>query len=219
VLFGATGMVGSAVLEQCLADPAVERVVALGRRPCGVSHPKLREVLHSDFFDYGPVLDRLRGLNACFFTLGISSVGRKEPEYTRDTYDLMLAAAQALLSVNPGMSFCYVSGSGTDSTGQGRVMWARVKGRTENALMALPFAHVGMIRLAGLRPGKGFKSKTPWIRLSYALLRPLIPLFKLLGPGMVLDGATLGRAMIRAAQGKAGKKVLEPADLAALGAA
>jgi nucleoside-diphosphate-sugar epimerase len=218
ILFGATGMVGSAVLAQCLADPNVEAVLSVGRRPCGVSDPKLSELLHKDFFDYDPVRESLRGYNACFFTLGLSSVGRTEADYTRDTHDLTLAAARALLEANPGMSFCYVSGQGTDGSEKGRSMWARVKGRTENELLAMPFGHAAMIRLAGLRPSPGFRSKTPWIRWAYAVLSPLLPLFKILGKGMVLDGPTLGRAMIRAAQGRTDKQVLQPRDLAELGA-
>ena len=218
ILFGATGMVGSAVLAQCLADDAVGAVLSVGRRPCGLSHPKLKELMHQDFFNFKAAAPHLKGYDACFFTLGISSVGQSEADYTRNTYDLTLGAAKSLLAASPRLSFCYVSGSGTDSSGRGRSMWARVKGRTENALLALPFKHAGMIRLAGLQPAPGFKSKTPWIRLAYAALRPLIPLFKLLGPGMVLDGPTLGRAMIRVAQGRATKPILEPSDLAALGA-
>jgi hypothetical protein len=219
ILFGATGMVGSAVLTQCLADPAVESVLSVGRRPSGFSHPKLSEVLHTDFFDYGPVKDRLRGHDACFFTLGLSSVGRSEAEYTRDTHDLTLAAARALLELNPGMGFCYVSGQGTDSSEKGRSMWARVKGRTENELLAMPFGHVAMIRLAGLQAAPGFRPKSFWMRALYTALSPLFPLFKkILGPGMVLDGPTLGRAMIRACQGRTDKKILQPRDLAELGA-
>ena len=217
ILFGATGMVGSAVLAQCLQDPDVEAVLSVSRRPCGVSHPKLRELIHRDFFDYSAVREDLRGYDACFFTLGLSSLGRSEADYTRDTYDLTLAAARALLEANPGMSFCYVSGKATDSSEKGRVMWARVKGRTENALLALPFSHAGMMRLGALQAPAGFRSKTLWIRLAYALLSPLLPLLKLFGKGMVLDGPTLGRAMIRVAQGRAPKTVLEPSDMAELG--
>jgi nucleoside-diphosphate-sugar epimerase len=216
VLFGATGMVGSAVLEHCLSDDAVESVLSVGRRSTGLSHPKLRELLVTNFLDYGPVRDQLRGYNACFFTLGVTSVGRSEAEYVRDTHDLTLAAAQALLAASPGISFCYVSGQGTDSSGQGRVMWARVKGRTENELLALPFSHAGMIRLGALRPSPGFRSKTAWVRWSYAVLGPLLPLLKVLGLP-VLDGPTLARAMIRVAQGKSAKSVLDPRDLIALG--
>jgi uncharacterized protein YbjT (DUF2867 family) len=219
ILFGATGMVGSAVLTQCLADSAVDAVLSVGRRPSGFSHPKLKELLHKDFFDYSMAKEDLRGYDACFFTLGLSSLGRSEAEYTRDTHDLTLAAARAVLEVNPGMSFCYVSGQGTDSSEKGRSMWARVKGRTENELLAMPFGHATMIRLAGLQAAPGFRPKTFFLRTVYAVLSPLFPLFKkILGPGMVLDGPTLGRAMIRAAQGQTGKKILQPRDLAELGA-
>jgi nucleoside-diphosphate-sugar epimerase len=219
ILFGATGMVGSAVLTQCLADPAVEAVLSVGRRPSGFSHPKFGEVIHTDFFDYSAVKERLRGYNACFFTLGLSSLGRSEAEYTRDTHDLTLAAARALLEVNPGMSICYVSGQGTDSSEKGKSMWARVKGRTENELLAMPFGHAAMIRLAGLQAAPGFRPKTFFLRAVYAVLSPLFPLLKKILPsGMVLDGPTLGRALIRAAQGGTDKKILQPRDLAELGA-
>jgi uncharacterized protein YbjT (DUF2867 family) len=220
ILFGATGMVGSAVLTQCLADADVEAVLSVGRRPSGFSHPKLKELLHTDFFDYSTVKEQLRGYDACFFTLGLSSLGRSEAEYTRDTHDLTLAAARALLELNPGMSFCYVSGQGTDSSEKGKAMWARVKGRTENELLAMPFGHAAMIRLAGLQPAPGFRPKAFWQAAVYAALSPLLPLLKkILPPGMVLDGPTLGRAMIRAAQGRTtDKKILQPRDLAELGA-
>lgn len=213
-LFGATGMVGSAVLAHLLADDDVASVLSIGRRSCGVIHPKLKEALLPDLADLSPLRDRVVGLDACFFTLGVSSVGLSEAEYTRSTYDLTIAAAKLLLAGNPGMSFCYVSGQGTDS--DGKMMWAQVKGRTENELLALPFAHAGMIRLGMLAPSPGFKPKTGWIRLAYAVLGPLIPLFKRLGMP-VLDGPTLGRAMLRVAQGRAPKRILEPRDLLQLG--
>jgi hypothetical protein len=219
ILFGATGMVGSAVLGQCLADPDVEAVLSVSRRPGGRSHPRLRELLHQDFFDYSGVTAELKGYDACFFALGLSSVGRSETEYTRDTYELAVSAAKALLEANPGMSFCYVSGQGTDSTEKGPVMWARVKGRTENALLAMPFSHAAMIRLGALQPPPGFRSRTAWIRWAYVFMAPLLPLLKLFGNGLVLDGPTLGRAMIRVAQGKADKTVLLPRDVYQLGRA
>ncbi len=219
-LFGATGMVGHAVLEHCLADSAVASVLVVGRRGCGRSHPKLTEHLRSDFFDYSDAAGVLGGIDACFFCLGRSSLGLGEAEYTRDTHDLTLAAARALLKLNPGMAFCYVSGTGTDSSGAGRVMWARVKGRTENDLLALPFAHHGMVRLAALVPTPGFRSRAWATRLGYAVLGPLLPVLKrVLGAGMVLDGPTLGRAMVRVALGQSPKAVLEPRDLAELGRA
>jgi uncharacterized protein YbjT (DUF2867 family) len=210
-------MVGGAVLGECLNNAEVASVLAIGRRPLGLSHPKLSELVIRDFMDYGAVRESLRGLDACFFTLGVSSVGMDEARYTRETFDLTLAAARALLAENPGMSFCYVSGQGTDSSEGGRVMWARVKGRTENALLALPFKHAAMIRLGALEAAPGFRSKTPWIRWAYAALRPLLPLLR--GMGLtILTGEQLGKAMIRAAQGRAPKPILDPKDLAALGA-
>ena len=132
-------MVGAGVLHVILDHPDVESVLIIGRRPCGVKHPKLMELLHNDFFNYSAIEEQLRGFNACFFCLGVSSVGMSEKDYTRISYDLTMSAATVLSRLNPDMTFCYVSGTGTDSTEKGRIMWARVKGRTENALMKLPF--------------------------------------------------------------------------------
>src|SRR5512133_1123004 len=142
IVFGATGMVGEGVLHEALKHPAVDAVLVIGRRSCGVDHPKLKEIIHKDFFDYSSIENQLRGYNACFFCLGVSSIGMKEDEYRRLTYDLTMAAAIALSRLNPDMVFCYVSGAGTDSSEQGRSMWARVKGKTENDLMKLPFKAV-----------------------------------------------------------------------------
>lgn len=219
VLFGATGMVGSAVLAYCLESVEVASVLSIGRHPLGIKHPKLEELIRTDFFDYSDAEERLRGRDVCLFTLGRSSVGLSEEEYTRDTHDLTLAAARALLAASPGLGFCYISGQGTDSTAAGRVMWARVKGRTENELLTLPFGHAAMIRLGALQPPEGYRSRVRWIRWSYRLLGPLLPLLRRFGPsGLVLDGTTLSRAMLRAGRGLAPKPVLEPRDLAQLGA-
>ena len=135
MIFGATGMVGQGVLRECLREPQVTHVLAVGRRSTGMAHPKLRELIRSDFFNWTDADDALRGYDACFFPLGVSSAGMNEADYTRLTYDLTLGVATALARLNPGMTFIYVSGQGTDSTERGRVMWARVKGRTENALL------------------------------------------------------------------------------------
>ncbi|SMB99040.1 conserved hypothetical protein, partial [Hymenobacter roseosalivarius DSM 11622] len=146
ILTGATGMVGEGVLHECLNDPDVEQVLSINRKPYGVTHPKLREIVHRDFQDLSAIQDQLAGYNACFFCLGVSSVGMKEPEYRRITFDLTLHFATALLQRNPDLTFCFVSGAGTDGTGQGKVMWARVKGQTENALLQLPFKQAYMFR-------------------------------------------------------------------------
>lgn len=167
VIFGATGMVGQAALRACLADFGVKRVLAVGRTPTGRSHPKLREVVRIDLFDYGGAEADLTGYDACFFCLGVMSSGMDEASYTRLTYDLTMAAATVLLRLNPAMTFVYVSGAGTDSSETGRVMWARVKGRTENALRRLPFKAVYLFRPGIIQPLNGIQSKTPAYRTFY----------------------------------------------------
>jgi uncharacterized protein YbjT (DUF2867 family) len=158
IVFGATGMVGAGALIECLEDPRVRSILVIGRHSVGVSHPKLRELIRSDFFEYSDAQADLSGYDACFFCLGVSSVGLSEAAYTHLTYDLTLAAARAIVAVNPRLTFCYVSGAGTDSSEQGRAMWTRVKGRTENALLALPFKAAFMFRPAFIQPVKGVRS-------------------------------------------------------------
>lgn len=216
-IFGASGMVGAAVLEQCLAEPSVLSVVAVGRSPVGRAHPKLREVRVADLFDLSPVVSDLEGLNACFFTIGSSVVGKTEAQYARENHDLPLYVAKFLLERNPRLAFTYVSGAGTDPSGTGRVLWARVKGRTENELLALPFRKAAMFRLAGLVPLKGHPSKTRMYRLFYAPMRPVLPVLARLFPGWITTPRILGRAMIRAAQGHSRLGRLEPQDIDALG--
>lgn len=213
ILFGATGMVGRAVLRECLRDESVKAVLAIGRRPGGVTHPKLDELVRRDMFDSAPVPE-MRGYDACFFCLGVSSIGMKAAEYTRLTYDLTLGWARTLAQLNPSMAFLYVSGAGTG----GNAMWARVKGRTESTLLEL-FPSAYMIRLAVLRPRHGEVSKTRWARILYAVARPLWPLLQAVAPGMVISTEALGRAMIRVAREGAPKRVLEMRDLRTLGAA
>src|SRR5258705_9848825 len=211
ILFGATGMAGQGVLRECLHDDGIESVLAIGRTSLGLSHPKLRELLRNDLFDFGGV--ELQGYDACFFCLGVSSVGMTEAEYTRLTYDLTIGWANELARINPAMTFIYVSGAGTG----GKSMWAQVKGRTENALLSL-FPRSYMFRLAALRPMHGEVSKTRWTRISYALFHPLLPLVRAIAPGAVVTTEELGRAMIRAAREGAPKRVLENRELRALGA-
>jgi uncharacterized protein YbjT (DUF2867 family) len=216
VLFGATGMVGQGVLLECLDDPDVKRVVSVVRRPTGVTHAKLTEVVHGDFFDYAAIEPSLRDADACFFCLGVSSVGMKEDDYRHVTYDLTIAAASTLRRLNPDLAFIYVSGAGTDSTERGRVMWARVKGRTENALLRLPFKAAYMLRPGVIIPMHGVKSKTRIYRVFYTVLGPVLPLLKSLFPRSVIDTEHLGRVMIRLARSGYSKNVLEMADLASL---
>ena len=213
IFFGSTGMVGKSVLRQCLLDPDVESVLSIGRRPSGASHPKLRDLVRADMFDFNVNAGELNGYDACFFCLGVSSVRMSEAEYTHLTYDLTMGWAHALARVNPAMRFLYVSGMGTG----GKAMWARVKGHTENDLLAL-FPAAIMIRLGALRPMHGEVSKTCWTRISYALFHPLLPLVRAIAPGAVVTTEELGRAMIRAASEGAPKRVLENRDLRALGA-
>ena len=160
IIFGATGMVGSGALRECLEDRRVESVLVVGRSSVGMTHPKIQEILHHDFLDYAPVQSRFADRDACFFCLGVSAAGKSEDAYRRLTYDVTLAAAKAMVAANPRMTFCYVSGAGTDNTERGRVMWARVKGATENALLRLPFKAAFMFRPAFIQPLKGARSKT-----------------------------------------------------------
>jgi uncharacterized protein YbjT (DUF2867 family) len=212
VLFGATGMVGQGVLRECLRDNGVEAVLAVGRSSTGQQHPKLRELLRKDLFDFGTPGAELQGYDACFFCLGVSSVGMSEAEYTRLTYDLTLGWAQVLARANPAMTFIYVSGAGTS----GNAMWARVKKRTEDALLAL-FPSSYMVRLSMLRPMHGEVSRTRWTRIGYVVFRPLLPLVRAIAPGAVVTTEELGRVMIRAARERPVQRVLEARDLRALG--
>ena len=200
VLFGATGMVGRGVLRECLLDPDVESVLAVARSPLEERHPKLRELRHGDFLDFSKVAAELTGYDACFFCLGVSSAGMKEADYRRVTYDLTLAAARVLAERNPSMTFIYVSGDGTDSSERGRIMWARVKGATENALLRLPFRSAYMFRPALIQPLHGIEPKAKLVRAFYVGLKPLIPVLRTLVPRYVTTTENVGRAMLRAAK-------------------
>jgi uncharacterized protein YbjT (DUF2867 family) len=212
VIFGATGMVGQGVLLECLRDDEIKTVLVIGRQLTGVTHPKLREVLHANFLDFSAVADDLKGLDACFFCLGVSSFGMKEKEYRRITYDMTLAAARTLITGNPSMTFEYVSGQGTG----GSAMWARVKGETENALLQMPFRAAYMFRPGLIVPLDGIRSKTAVYRLLYSILRPLLPVLARIVPGQVTDTGRLGRAMIGVAKKGASKRVLEMRDISEL---
>ena len=212
ILFGATGMVGKGVLRQCLLDPGVESVLSIGRKPSGMSHAKLRDLVRTDMFDFNVNAGDLSEYDTCFFCLGVSSVGMSEADYTRHTYDLTMGWAHALARANPAMRFLYVSGMGTD----GKAMWARVKSRTENDLLAL-FPGALMIRLGALRPLHGERSKAPGVGVLLTVLSPLWPIFQWLWPNAVITTEELGRAMILAARKGGAKRALESADLVALG--
>ena len=209
IITGATGMVGEGVLEECLAHPDVEKILVINRRSCGVTHPKLSEILHNDFFNLTPVADHLRGYNACFFCLGVSSVGLKEEKYYSLTYTLTMNFAELLAGQDPDMTFCYISGAGTDITGKGRINWARVKGRTENDLIKLPFKKVFACRPGFMLPSREAKNIPGYFgifRFLYPVLRPLFPKY-------VTTLKEVALAMINSVIYGYEKQVLEVVDL------
>jgi uncharacterized protein YbjT (DUF2867 family) len=214
ILFGATGMVGQGVLRECLLDPEVGSVLAIGRRATGVRHDKLHEIVHKAFSDFGAIEGQLSGYDTCFFCLGVSAAGMSEQEYSRVTYDVTMAAARTLVKQNPGMTFIYVSGAGTDSSERGRMMWARVKGKTENALLAMPFKAAYMFRPGYIQPLHGIALSARLTRVLYAVVGPLYPLWKRLFPKYVTTTEQLGLAMIHVAKHGAPKHILENQDLA-----
>jgi uncharacterized protein YbjT (DUF2867 family) len=213
VLFGATGMVGQGVLRECLLDPEVESVLAIGRSATGQQHPKLQEIVHQDFFDFSAIEKNLSGYDACFFCLGVTSAGMAERDYEHLTYDITMAAANALVGQSPNMTFIYVSGMGTDSSERGRTMWARVKGKTENALLRLPFKAAYMFRPGYIQPMHGIRSKTKLYQAMYTVMAPLYPLWKVLLPNYVTTTEQMGRAMILVAKRGAPRPVLESRDI------
>ncbi len=213
VLFGATGMIGQGVLRECLLDSAVEQVVSVGRSPSGQQHPKLKEIVARDLLDLRAIEPELTGFDACFFCLGVSSAGLSEEAYRQVTYGLTLAAAGTLSRLNPAMTFAYISGAGADSTERGRIMWARVKGQTENALLRLPFKAVHLFRPGAIQPLHGITSRTPLYRLLYVVLGPFLPLLKRVSPDSLTTTEQLGRAMLRAAQQGAPQPILEMRDI------
>jgi len=216
ILFGATGMVGQGVLRECLVDDGIERVLVVGRSPTGQQHAKLREVLHKDFTDFSAIESDLTGYDACFFCLGVSSVGMDPERYRHLTYDVTLAAAKTLVAFNPGMVFTYVTGRSTDSTEQGPVRWARVKGKTENDLLKLPFKAAYMFRPAGIQPLHGVRSKTGWVNAIYVVAAPLLSYLARTSPKFMTTSEQLGRAMIKVARDGYPKPVLESEDINAL---
>jgi uncharacterized protein YbjT (DUF2867 family) len=213
LIFGATGMVGQGVLRECLLDPDVEAVQTVGRSATGVHDPKLRELIQPDMFDYSAIESDLKGFDACFFCLGVSSTGMSEQQYEKMTYTLTLAAGGTLSRLNPAMTFVYISGAGTDSSEKGRAMWARVKGKTENALLRLPFRGAYMFRPGVIQPANGERSKTAAYRIGYLVAKPVLPLLRRLFPRYVLTTEEIGRAMIHVARQGAPKKVLEIVDI------
>ena len=213
ILFGATGMVGQGVLRECLLDVDVESVLVIGRSPAGQRHAKLREIVHDDFLDYSAIESELRGYDACFFCLGVSSVGMNAERYRHLTYDITLAAARTLARLNPQLVFVYVTGRGTDSSEKGSLMWARVKGKTENDLLKLPFRAAYMFRPAGIQPLHGIRSKTAWVQAIYVVAAPLLSLLNRVAPKYMTTTEQVGRAMIKVARDGFARPVLESEDI------
>ena len=216
IVFGGTGMIGQGVLRECLLAPDVNRVLTIGRSATGVQNVKLHEIVHGDLWNYAPVDEQLRGFDACFFCLGVTSAGMSEADYTRVTYGIAVAAAGTLCRLNPGMTFVFVSGAGADSTEQGRLMWARVKGKTENAILRMPFKASFVFRPGVVLPMHGERSRTTAYRVLYAITKPLLPLLKRIMPGQIVTTEQFGRAMLTVARHGAPKRVLESSDINAL---
>jgi uncharacterized protein YbjT (DUF2867 family) len=215
IIFGATGMVGQGVLRECLATADVGKVLTVGRTPTGVRHPKLQELVHAEMWNYANVEEDLKDYDACFFCIGVTSSTMNEQQYTHLTYDLTMAAANTLARINPRMVFVYVSGAGADSSETSRVMWQRVRGKTENALLKLPFRGVYIFRPGMIQP-VGVKSKTTAYRWFYTLTKPLLPLLRAMLPDQILSTPQVGQAMLAAVRNGAQKRVLESPDINAL---
>ena len=216
LIFGATGMIGQGVLRECLLDPRVEQVKTIGRSATGVQNAKLREVVQRDLEDYAAMEAELSGFDACFFCLGISSAGMKEADYERITYGITVKAAVTLARLNPQMTFVYVSGAGADSSERGRIMWARIKGKTENALLRLPFKAAYIFRPGAIVPMHGIQSRTRSYRVLYAVFKPLILFLRWSFPSMVLTTEEIGRAMLYLARNGGPKPILESRDIHAI---
>lgn len=213
VITGATGMVGEGVLHECLLSDQVEHILVINRKPCGVSHPKLKEIIHADFFDLSAIENQLAGYNTCFFCLGISSVGVSKDDYFKMTYTLTMHIAQTLSRLNNAMTFCYVSGAGTDSSEKGSSAWARVKGKTENDLMKLPFKKVYAFRPGFIKPTKGLKNTLKF----YSYIGWLFPVGRALYPAGFCTLKELGQAMIHLAVSESGKTIIDGKDIISLG--
>lgn len=216
ILFGASGMVGQGVLRECLLDADVEKVLLIGRSATGQKHPKIQEIVHADIGDLTPLEAQLSGFDACFFCLGVSSVGMTEADYKKITYELTIGAANTLAKLNPSMTFIYVSGMGTDSSETGRTSWARVKGATENALLRMPFRAAYMFRPGFIQPMHGEQPKAAMTKIALRVLGPLIPLILRFAPQHATTTERMGRAMLFAVKHGAPKKILESKDINAL---
>ena len=213
ILFGATGHIGQGVLIECLEHPAVRSVLVIGRNTCDVQHAKLSEIIHGDFLDYSSIKEHLSGFNACFFCLGVSSMGMSKEDYEMITHDYAVKTAEVLSGQNPEMTFCFISGAGTDAREKSRFHWARVKGKTENILKTYPFHKLYLMRPAYIQPRKGVTSRLK----MYRFMGPLYPVLKFLFPRTVTNTEELGRAMINAVLFGSDKQTLENRDLIQLG--
>jgi uncharacterized protein YbjT (DUF2867 family) len=218
ILFGATGMVGQGVLRECLLDNRVKNVTAIGRSKTGQSHPKLREIEHKDLWNYSAIENQLSGFDACFFCLGVASTGMKEEDYKRITCDIPAAAGETLSRLNPNMTMVFVSGAGTDSTEQGPIMWARIKGKAENALSRMPFKAVYLFRPGVIQPMHGIKSRTALYRFFYFFFWPVFPIVKVFFPNYLTSTEKIGKAMINAADKGWSNRILYSRDMNTLAA-
>jgi len=214
IITGSTGMVGEGVLHECLNHPEVESVLVINRKPCGKEHPKLKEILHSDFSDFSAIEDELVGYNAAYLCMGTTSFRAKAEVYAHITYDMTLALGTPLSKLNPEMTVCYLSGAGSDSTENGKLMWTNVKGKTENALLRLPFKQAFMFRAGFIQPTKGLKNTY----LMYKLVNPIVPLLRKLFPSMVSSLREIGLAMIEATRAGYKEQIIEVNDIVQLAA-
>ena len=209
IITGTTGMVGEGVMHECINHPEVESVLAINRKTINPDHPKLKEIIHHNFYDFSGMEEKLKGYNACFFCLGTTSVGKKEDQYKKITFDITKALADVLVKLNPDMTFCYISGSGTDSSEKGKLMWARVKGRTENYILNLGFRQAFAFRPAIIEPTKGLKNTlSPYRYLSF-----LLPVVRTIFPNHICSLKEIGTAMINSVNNGYEKKVLEVEDI------
>jgi uncharacterized protein YbjT (DUF2867 family) len=216
ILFGASGMIGEGVLRECLLHPEITSVLSIGRSSIGTQNEKLRQIIIKDLYNLAPIENQLSGYDACFFCLGVSSAGMTESEYSHVTYDLTVTVAKTLVILNPAMTFIYISGMGANSSEKGRTMWARVKGKTENALLGLPFKAAYMFRPGVIQPMHGIKSKTKSYRILYSIMSPIVPLLTAAFPKYVTTTEKLARAMINAAKRGAPNPIIETRDINAL---
>lgn len=213
IITGATGMVGKGILLECLDHDSISEVLVIGRNPINMDHPKLNQLIHKDFADFSKVKNQLQDYDACFFSLGISAAGLNEDQYTSITYGYTLALARTLLELNPEMTFNYVSGQGTDSSEKGRMMWARVKGKTENDLLDLGFKQAYMFRPGAIIPLRGIKSRTKSYQFMYDYFMWLVKFIKFIAPNSVVNTTQIGLAMINSVFNGYDKKVLKPKDI------